>query len=103
MIINTANLYTIERHLRDSVSKEGYTKVFAYLDEHINMYPFEVYTLSLEHHKNMTSGVITNRTVLFEKNHVVLMEHGFKGYEYHIQRIHLDELPILKKWIESKQ
>lgn len=87
MIINTANLYTIERHLRDEVSKHGYTKAFDQLDKLINVWANGTITLSFDH-----------RSVLFKADRIELIEHGFRGYEYILQAVHKDELPILSKW-----
>lgn len=92
MIINTTNLYTIERHLRDSVSKEGYSKTFEKLDNLKNRWVNGTVTLSFDH-----------RSVLFKTHSIELIEHGFKGYEYVIQSVKPCELPILSKWYESQK
>ena len=91
-MINTTDLHTIERHLRDTVSKEGYTKVFGTLDQFKNVWVNGTITLSFDH-----------RSVVFKKHNVELVEHGFKGYEYIIQTLKNNELPILTKWYESQK
>jgi len=87
MDTNTSNLYTIERYARDLVSKHGYTKAFDQLDQIVNRWVSGIITLSFDH-----------RSVLFKADRIELVEHGFKGYEYIIQTVHKDELPILWKW-----
>ena len=91
-MINTANLYTIERHLRDSVSKEGYSKTFEKLDQLKNTWVNGTVTLSFDH-----------RSVLYKDHSIELIEHGFKGYEYVIQSVKKNELPILSKWYTHTQ